>query len=150
MSDPLRGPLASPSYHLHKAALAWRREFGIRLRPHGLTPTQFDALASLSWLGRTVDEPTQQEIADFAGIDRMMASKLFAGLEERGLLSRRGDPADGRVKRVRLSAAGRTLVDASTAIARALDTELYADVESPDRLRAELVHVAGRANSLGG
>ena len=56
----LTGPLASPSYFLHKAALAWRREFGIRLRPHGLTPTQFDALASLSWIGHTVDEPTQQ------------------------------------------------------------------------------------------
>ncbi len=148
MSDVLHGPLASPSYHLHKAALAWRREFGVRLRPHGLTPTQFDALASLSWLGRTVDEPTQQEIADFAGIDRMMASKLFSGLEERGLLSRRGDPADGRVKRVLLSPAGRTLVDASTAVARALDTELYADVESPPRLRAELAHVAERAKSL--
>lgn len=149
MSDQLHGPLASPSYHLHKAALAWRREFGIRLRPHGLTPTQFDALASLSWLGRTVEEPTQQEVADFAGIDRMMASKLFAGLEERGLLSRRGDPADGRVKRMRLSLTGRTLVDASTAVARALDVELYADVESPSRLRAELAYVAERAGTLG-
>ena len=148
MSETLRGPLASPSYHLHKAALAWRREFGVRLRPHGLTPTQFDALAALSWLGRTVEEPTQQEVADFAGIDRMMASKLFAGLEGRGLLSRRGDPADGRVKRVLLSPAGRSLVDASTAVARALDTELYSDVESPARLRAELAHVAERANSL--
>jgi DNA-binding MarR family transcriptional regulator len=150
MSEALRGPLASPSYHLHKAALAWRREFGIRLRPLGLTPTQFDALAALSWLGRTVEEPTQQEVADFAGIDRMMASKLFAGLEERGLLSRRGDPTDGRVKRVLLSPAGRTLVDASTAVARALDSALYAEVESPARLRAELAHVAGRANSLTG
>jgi DNA-binding MarR family transcriptional regulator len=80
----------------------------------------------------------------------MMASKLFAGLEKRGLLSRRGDPADGRVKRVMLSPAGRTLVDASTAVARALDTQLYAEVESPARLRAELAHVAERANSLGG
>ena len=66
MSDALRGPLASPSYHLHKAALAWRRQFGIRLRPQGITPTQFDALAALSWLGRSVEEPTQQEVADFA------------------------------------------------------------------------------------
>ena len=150
MSDEPRGPLASPSFHLHKAALAWRRAFGIRLRPHGLTPTQFDALASLSWLGRTVEGPTQQEVADFAGIDRMMASKLFAGLEERGLLSRRGDPADGRVKRMVLTPAGRTLVDASTAVARALDAELYADVESTIRLRAELAHIAERACSLGG
>jgi DNA-binding MarR family transcriptional regulator len=148
MSEALRGPLASPSYHLHKAALAWRREFGIRLRAHGLTPTQFDALASLSWLSRTVDAPTQQEVADFAGIDRMMASKLFATLEKRGLLSRRGDPGDGRVKRLLLSATGRTLVDTSTAVARGLDTELYAEVESPARLRTELAHVAERAALL--
>ncbi|MEO5921809.1 MAG: MarR family transcriptional regulator [Pseudolysinimonas sp.] len=137
MTQPLRGPLASPGYRLHIAALAWRRELGVRLRPLGLTPTQFDALATVSFLGRT-GEPTQQQIADFSGVDRMMLSKVLAGLEKRGLVARTADPADARRKRLVVTPAGRQLVDGATAIARGVDRDLFAAVESPERLREEL------------
>ncbi len=140
MSEPFRGPfgpLASPGYRLHLAALAWRRELGVRLRPLWLTPTQFDAIAAVSFLGRT-DQPTQQLVADFSGLDRMMLSKVLAGLEERGLVVRTSDAADARLKRLAVTAAGRELVDAATAIARAVDADLFSGVESPARLRDEL------------
>ncbi len=137
MSETLRGPLASPGYRLHLAALAWRRELGVRLRPLGLTPTQFDAIATVSFLGRT-DPPTQQQVADFSGLDRMMLSKVLAGLEERGLVARTPDAADARVKRLAVTPPGRELVDAATAIARGVDADLFAGVESPERLRDEL------------
>lgn len=137
MSEALRGPLASPGYRLHLAALAWRRELGIRLRPLGLTPTQFDAIAAVSFLGRS-DRPTQQQIADSSGLDRMMLSKLLAGLEERGLVARTPDAGDARLKRLAVTPAGRELVDAATAIARSVDADLFAGVESPERLREEL------------
>jgi DNA-binding MarR family transcriptional regulator len=137
VSEPLHGPLASPGYRLHLAALAWRRELGVRLRPLGLTPTQFDAIAAVSFLGRT-DQPTQQQIADFSGLDRMMLSKVLAGLEERGLVVRTPDVVDARQKRLAVTPAGRLLVDAATAIARSVDTELFAGVDSPERLRDEL------------
>jgi DNA-binding MarR family transcriptional regulator len=143
MSEAPRGPLASPGYRLHIAALAWRRELGLRLRPLGLTPTQFDAIAAVSFLGRT-EEPTQQQIADFSGLDRMMLSKVLGTLEERGLVERRPDLADGRVKRLAVTASGRPVVDAATAIARRVDGDLFAAVESPARLRDELALVAGR------
>ena len=137
MSEPLRGPLASPGYRLHLAALAWRRELGMRLRPLELTPTQFDAIAAVSFLGRT-DEPTQQQVADFSGLDRMMLSKVLAGLEERGLVARTPDAVDARQKRLAVTPAGRQLVDAATAIARSVDADLFAGVDSPERLREEL------------
>ena len=137
MSEPLRGPLASPGYRLHLAALAWRRELGVRLRPLELTPTQFDAIASVSFLGRT-EQPTQQQVADFSGLDRMMLSKVLAGLEERGLVERTPDAADARLKRLAVTGSGRRLVDGATAIARSVDADLFADVESPERLRDEL------------
>lgn len=143
MTEPLRGPLASPGYRLHLAALAWRRELGIRLRPLGLTPTQFDAIATVSFLGRT-GEPTQQQIADFSGLDRMMLSKVLATLEKSGLVQRTADAGDARVKRLALTARGRATVDAATAIARAVDADLFAAVESPERLRDELARVAAR------
>ena len=141
MSEP-RGPLASPGYRLHLAALAWRRELGVRLRPLGLTPTQFDAIAAVSFLGRS-GEPTQQQIADFSGLDRMMLSKVLATLEKRGLVRRTADAADARVKRLAVTPRGRETVDAATAIARAVDADLFSVVESPARLRDELERVAG-------
>ena len=132
-----RGPLASPGYRLHMAALAWRRELGVRLRPLGLTPTQFDALAAVSYLGKTAP-PTQQQLSDFSGLDRMMLSKVLATLEGRGLIERTPDAADARVKRLALTEPGRDVVAAATAIARAVDAELFAPVESPQRLRDDL------------
>jgi DNA-binding MarR family transcriptional regulator len=70
----------SPGFWPHHAALAWRQVFG---RP-----------------------PTQQEVADHAGTDRMMTFKLLQTLMDRGLVIRQPDPADGRVKRLVLTPAG--------------------------------------------
>jgi DNA-binding MarR family transcriptional regulator len=113
----------------------------MRLRPLGLTPTQFDAIAAVSFLGRTA-RPTQQQIADFSGLDRMMLSKVLATLEQRGLVQRTPDAGDGRVKRLAVTARGREVVDAATAIARGVDADLFAGIESPERLRDELERVA--------
>jgi len=117
-----RGPLASPGYWLHHAALAWRRELGARLRPLDLTPTRFDVLAALSHLSKADDAPSQQAVADFAGIDRMMTSKIVSALEADGMVSR---TADGRSNRLSLTQTGTELVARATAVARALDAELF-------------------------
>ena len=134
MSEP-RGPLASPGYWLHHAALAWRRELGARLRPLDLTPTRFDVLAALSHLSKADGAPSQQAVADFAGIDRMMTSKLTVALEAEGLLTRAVDPGDARTNRLVLTPAGAGLVSRATAIARAFDAELFETAAE----RAELI-----------
>ena len=121
MIEP-RGPLASPGYWLHHAALAWRRELGARLRPLGLTPTRFDVLAALSHLSKVDGAPRQQAVADFAGIDRMMTSKIVSALEVDGLVSR---VAEGRSNLLTLSPTGTELVARATVVARALDAELF-------------------------
>ncbi|MET3808008.1 DNA-binding MarR family transcriptional regulator [Nakamurella sp. UYEF19] len=83
-----RRRLGAELHWLRLAALAWRREMDTRLRPLGPTHTQFDVLASTSWLGRTDGAPTQQEVADFAVVDRMMTSKIVRTLLARGLIAR--------------------------------------------------------------
>ncbi len=105
-----RGPLASPGFWLHHAALSWRQLFDRRLRPLNLTPTQFMLLAAAGWLAASAGQPpTQQEVADHAGADRMMTSKVLQTLVDRGLVQREPDPADGRMKRLRLTPEGREL-----------------------------------------
>ncbi len=143
MAEP-RGPLMSPGFWLHHAALAWKQLFERRLRPLGLTSTQFMLLSSVGWLTATTGQPpTQQEAADYAGADRMMTSKVLQTLAERGLVTREPDPADARVKRLRPTDEGRDLVRQGIRIAVDLDEELFAaDAEG---LRAALQRIAQTA-----
>ncbi|MRH87260.1 MarR family transcriptional regulator [Nocardia sp. SYP-A9097] len=135
-----RGPLMSPGFWLHHAALEWRATMERNLRPLGLTPTQFNLLASAGWLGRDGELPTQQQVADMSGADRMMGSKVIRVLEERGLLIRQPDPADARVLRIEITAAGREL--ARKGVRTAVDTDQQIFGDSGERLREQLRPIA--------
>jgi DNA-binding MarR family transcriptional regulator len=119
------GPMLSPGFWLHHAALAWRAELDARLRPLNLTPTQFMLLAAAGWLEHLAGPPTQQQVADQAGADRMMTSRVIRTLEGAGLLIRQPHETDGRGLRVALTPAGRNLVRRATAIARDVDSLFF-------------------------
>lgn len=142
---PVRGPLASPGFWLHQAALAWLHELDTRLRPLQLTHTQFTLLAAVSFLGKTLDVvPTQQQVADFAGSDRMMASKVLRVLVERGLVTRSSDPTDARILRLSSTAAGDELVRQAAMAARDVDHLFFGDDEDRAVWRAHLQTIAER------
>jgi DNA-binding MarR family transcriptional regulator len=134
------GPMLSPGFWLHQAALAWRAELDARLRALSLTPTQFMLLASAGWLEHVAGPPTQQQVADQAGADRMMTSRVVRTLEEAGLLVRQAHETDGRGLRVALTPAGRDLVQQATAIAREVDA-LFFGADAP-AMRTALRRVA--------
>lgn len=140
MTDQETGPLLSTGFWLHHAALTWRAELDKRLRSLGLTPTQFLLLASVGWLEHLGGRPTQQEVADQAGADRMMTSKVVRALEERGLLDRRAHESDARALCLSLTAAGRDLTRQATAVARGVDSHFFG--EKPEALRNALRGVA--------
>ena len=142
-----RGPLMSPGFWLHHAALAWRQAFDRQLRPLGLTPTQFMLLASAGWLAAmSARPPTQQEVADHAGADRMMTSKVLQGLVDHGLVIRQPDPADGRVKRLRLTPAGQELVRRGIRIAVDLDEDMFGP--DGDCMRETLERITAKARTV--
>src|SRR5690348_1296718 len=131
----------SPGFWLHHAALEWRQRLDRALRPLGLTPTQFSLLGSVGWLDRTrLAPPTQQQVADHAGADRMMASKVLRTLEERGLVIREPDPGDARSLRLRLTADGSRVTSQAVQLALAVDQELFG--EGGEQLREQLQAVA--------
>lgn len=147
MPEP-RGPLMSPGFWLHHAALEWRQRLDRALRPLGLTPTQFNLLGSIGWLDRTLPSPpTQQQVADHAGADRMMTSKVLRTLEERALVTRESDPDDARSLRLRLTEEGRRITGRAVRLAVAVDDELFGD--RGDHLREQLQEiVAHRLSGL--
>lgn len=140
MTQAESGPLLSPGFWLQQAALTWRAELDTRLRPLGLTPTQFTVLASVGWLEHLNGPPTQQQVATNAGADRMMTSKVAHTLEQHGLLIRQAHESDARALRLTLTPAGRTTVDHATRAARDVDALLFGP--DPTQLRATLRRVA--------
>ncbi|MEO6956972.1 MAG: MarR family winged helix-turn-helix transcriptional regulator [Antricoccus sp.] len=149
MAEP-RGPFNSPGFWLHHAALTWRRELDSRLVEIGLTHTQFNLLASANWLSRNGEQPTQQQTADLAGADRMMASKVLATLERHDLLERSPHPADPRAKRLRVTAAGATLVRRAVGIVADIDEEIFGPPSAQrDQLRDQLSGFTTSPNDQG-
>lgn len=78
------------------------------LRRVGLTRSEFDLLGALR---RTGSELTPGEVARETFASGAAVTKRLRHLTERGLVERRGDPRDRRVAHLRLTDAGRALVD---------------------------------------
>ncbi|MEZ5080522.1 MAG: MarR family winged helix-turn-helix transcriptional regulator [Thermoleophilia bacterium] len=85
---------------------AQEREGGAEV---GLHPVHLQALWFLGRANRYSDTPAS--VADYLGITRGAASTSIRVLRERGLLTERRDPDDGRVSRLSLSDAGRALLE---------------------------------------
>jgi DNA-binding MarR family transcriptional regulator len=111
---------------LWQVTLAWQRAMRAALDPHELTHVQFVLLASAWWLGEHEPGlPTQQRIAHHAGTDSMMTSQVLRKLADRRLIVRDADDSDARVRRVRLTPAGRTLLTGALADVEAADVAFF-------------------------
>jgi DNA-binding MarR family transcriptional regulator len=135
------GPLASPGYWLHQAALTWKAELDGALRELGLTHTQFILLATVGWLEHVGNGPPgQQEVADGAGTDRQMTSRVVRTLEDRGLLARLAHESNARSLRLTLTPEGRELARAAIKIAQDMDVRFFGP--DPDEIREVLRGIA--------
>jgi len=72
----------------------------------GLSPSLTAALSSLERHGPL----TPSELAAREHVQRPTATRILAGLDAAGLIVREPDPSDGRVTRVRVTPAARTLL----------------------------------------
>lgn len=77
---------------------------------HGLERWEFDVLATLRRSGRPFELTVGEMLASMMLASGTISHRIDR-LEGRGLVERRADRADGRVVRVRLTRAGRALVD---------------------------------------
>ena len=121
-------PGDSPGFLLWRATLRWQRLVTAALRPLGLSHVQFVLLATLSWLDHDHDggSPSQRQVAATAGVDVMMASQVLRVLENRGLVSRRADPADARARLVSLTLEGSELATRALDVVEAVDAGFFA------------------------
>lgn len=128
---------------LHLAAHGWRTALNRRLRPLGYSRSRWMVLLYIS----RNDAIPHRELADRLGIESPTLVRLVDRMEADGLLERRADESDRRVKRLHLSTEGRKEVERIRAYAADLRKELLAGLDKTEiggalevlnRIRAKL------------
>jgi DNA-binding MarR family transcriptional regulator len=108
-----------------------------------LTMTQ---MKTLSMLDDCVEEVSVKELSERLGLSLPATSRTVDGLLRRGLLSRHEDAEDRRVKRVRISADGRKVVN-RIVTARLQGLEAFATSLTDDQRAALMAALAGLPHS---
>ena len=86
-----------------------------RTKDTGLTPSQIQALRHIGYH----QSMSQQELVEDMGVDKAAVTRLVAGLEERGYVTRTTDPNDGRAKVIQATEAALQVKDDVVALEEA-------------------------------
>jgi DNA-binding MarR family transcriptional regulator len=119
-------------FWIHRVYQATRNEMFRAFREHGeeVTPEQWTVLIRL-W---EQDGRSQSELSDATFRDRPTMSRIVDGMEARGLLERRADEQDGRVRLIFLTRKGRAMEKKLVPVARELVGRLVAGIDPRDLL----------------
>jgi DNA-binding MarR family transcriptional regulator len=118
---------------LNDVARLLRTRFDQRARSRGMTRAQWVILA------RVDAKPglSQNELAALLEVEPISVGRLVDRLEARGLLERRADPADRRIRRLHLLPAAAPELEEITTAREVLGAELLSGVEP--EIRSQLV-----------
>lgn len=126
-------------YLIWRLSLRWRVAVDRALAPLGLTHAQYALLAPLYGLSQSGAPPSQQELADFSGIEPMYVSKLVRVAERDGLVERSTNATDPRAVALTLTSRGIETVIEAMARVRVLHEQLLAPLGEPgDPRRVQL------------
>ena len=129
---------------IHDTARLRRLAFDAALRPLGYTSAQASVLRHLS----SEHGLTQSELAARLDLGKVALGETVARLEAAGLLERRGDDGDRRLKRLHLTAAGRRAITKLRTLAVGLNEGILAGVDDADVAAAHRILAAIKANLL--
>ena len=146
--------LSTPGHLISLAARGFARLSEARLKPLGFGIGHLPVLVAL----QDGKASTQRDLARFAKIEQPPMAQMLARMERDGLIQRAPDPADGRSRRIALTAAARARLPNATAVLLqgnrdALqdfsDAETTLFVELLKRLIANLDRIASAESSPG-
>jgi DNA-binding MarR family transcriptional regulator len=140
MVDGSTSASAGPDFGilLMLAARAFADDLHARLAVAGFPAMR----SSFGFMFRAIqdDAPTPSVLADRLGISKQAVGKVLDEMEARGFLARHSDPANGRIKRVRLTAHGRAAWQTALRLGGAIEANLVERVgaEQVEALRLAL------------
>lgn len=128
-----------PMILLHDVARIMRTRFDQLARGYGMTRAQWVILARLS------RQPglSQNEMAAICEVEPISVGRLIDRLEMRGLVERRGDPADRRIRRLHLLPAAQPILDEIARYREELTEVILSGMDSAvrDQLVEALLHI---------
>ena len=132
-ADPIRGDKAPSTlaFLLSQVGIHAARRFSERMEEIDLQPPLFRILNLVD----AAEGRSQQAIGEAIEVPPSRMVALIDELEQRGLVERRPDPLDRRVRALYLTPKGRELLNRGRAIAKAHERELTKGMSAADRER---------------
>jgi DNA-binding MarR family transcriptional regulator len=131
-------------FYIHDASRLRRIVYDTALKPLGVTRSQAWVIAYLS----RQDGMPQSELAAQLDLGKVALGGLVDRLEAAGLVERRADAGDRRIKRIFLSSEGRKVVTRMRKIAAATNAVILAGIPAKDVKAAAQTLSAVKANLL--
>jgi DNA-binding MarR family transcriptional regulator len=120
---------------VHDVSRLRRTAFDQRVRPLGITRSQWWVLANLS--RHEGEDMMQIELARLLDVGKVTLGGLIDRLEENGFVVRTPDKLDRRSKRVSVSPKGRVLVQRMGAIAMDMNAQIMRGIPAPKQRELE-------------
>lgn len=140
-----RGEAGYLGYLLRQAANAQRRRMDRALAAVGLTLPQFLVLTMI----RAYPGCSNADIARLAMLTPQTVHAIIAALERKKLITRRPDPAHGRILNIALTPSGQELLERGRARSLAVESDLNGPLSDAQAriVRRWLVNVAREASA---
>ncbi len=122
-------PDASPGYLVNHLARIFAAALQARIKPMGLSTGVFPVMLHL-W---QQDGLTQRDLVARVDVEQATMANTLARMERDGLIARRPDPEDGRVRRIWLTDLGRDLQTEATAAAAQENQNVLAGLPKDER-----------------
>lgn len=132
-------PDASPGYLVNHLARLFAAALQTRIKPMGLSTGVFPVMLHL-W---QQDGLTQRDLVARVGVEQATMANTLARMERDGLVERRADPQDGRVRRIWLTERGRGLHGEATAAAAEENDSVLSGLSHKER--AQLIALLRKA-----
>jgi DNA-binding MarR family transcriptional regulator len=117
------------SYIIARLERAVRAAIGDRVKPYGLTTSQYTTLSILGAKGRL----SNAQLARRAYITPQSMSEVIEALEAKGLVERNADPAHGRILPAVLTREGRRVLAACNRSVDELEAEMLQHLSANER-----------------
>src|SRR5580698_6421842 len=130
---------------IHDVARLMRTRFDQRARARGMTRAQWVILARLN------RQPglSQNEMAAICEVEPITVGRLIDRLEAHGLVERRADPTDRRIRRLHLLPAAQPILDEITGYRELISDEVFSGLgeHARSQLVDTLLHIKSNLNA---
>lgn len=121
--------MGSALHLLHRAGQRADELFTATMGENELTPRQFAVLKAVA----TMENPSQTALVQYTGIDRSTIADIVRRLIKKGLLQRRRTSHDARMYAVKLTPAGREILEAAEPAAKTTEEQLLSVLPTQQR-----------------